>query len=160
MIAADKRFAVFCLLGLIAFHAAHVFEEAWGRFFLLSEVFGLGGYLALHWLLFLIPLVLLYYLLIGNSTAEKLAVAYAAFMILNGIGHNAATLITGRYFDGFAGGFTGIGLAAFGILYLFSGRRKADPFVKIPLTKNEYAEESHRPARRTNAAAGDRANRG
>jgi hypothetical protein len=31
-------------------------------------------------------------------------------MGLQGIGHNLATIITDRYFDGFAGGYTGIGL--------------------------------------------------
>lgn len=52
----------------------------------------------------------------------RAAALYANVMILNGVGHGLATLITGRYFDGFAGGITGIGLAVFGVLYLFSLR--------------------------------------
>jgi hypothetical protein len=40
-------------------------------------------------------------------------------MILNGIGHNMATLITGKYFGGFAGGFTGIGLVIIGSALLY-----------------------------------------
>jgi len=36
-------------------------------------------------------------------------------MTLNGLGHNIAVLVTGRYFDGFAGGYTGIGLVLVGL---------------------------------------------
>jgi hypothetical protein len=45
-------------------------------------------------------------------------------MALQGVGHNFVTIITGRYFDGFAGGFTGIGLFIIGTLlafYLYKG---------------------------------------
>lgn len=31
-------------------------------------------------------------------------------MGLQAIGHNIAAIVTGRYFDGFAGGYSGIGL--------------------------------------------------
>jgi hypothetical protein len=35
-------------------------------------------------------------------------------MAIQGIGHNVITIITEKYFDGYAGGFTGIGLFIIG----------------------------------------------
>ena len=51
---------------------------------------------------------------------------YAAIMTLNGVGHTVATLVTGRYWDGFAGGVTGIGLILIGLsmLYLLGKENK------------------------------------
>jgi hypothetical protein len=49
-------------------------------------------------------------------------------MILNGVGHNIATIVTGRYFGGFAGGYTGIGLIIIGsamIYYLLKAFRSS-----------------------------------
>jgi len=40
-------------------------------------------------------------------------------MVLQGIGHNVATIITGRYTDGFAGGYTGIGLIIIGSAMIY-----------------------------------------
>jgi hypothetical protein len=102
-------------LGMLAFHVAHVFEEVWGRFFLMNAVYGMGWYLAANWTLFCVPLVILYYLVIGKPWAFTLATIYTGVMILNGFGHNIATIVSGRYFDGFAGGFSGIGLVLIGI---------------------------------------------
>ena len=102
-------------LSLLAFHVAHVFEEVWGRFFLMNAVYGLGWYLVANWILLCIPLAILYLILLKKPLALKLGAIYTAVMILNGFGHNIATLVTGRYFDGFAGGFTGIGLVLVGI---------------------------------------------
>jgi hypothetical protein len=81
----------------------------------MNAVFGLGWYLVANWILFCIPLAVFYFLLRGKRWAYTLAQIYAAVMILNGIGHNAATILTGRYFNGFAGGITGIGLLLAGM---------------------------------------------
>jgi hypothetical protein len=106
---------VLLYLALLAFHVAHVFEEVWGRFFLMKAVFGMGLYLVANWVLFGLPLVVFYFILLEKPVALKLGAIYAAIMILNGFSHNLATIVTGRYFDGFAGGFTGIGLIIVGI---------------------------------------------
>jgi hypothetical protein len=45
-------------------------------------------------------------------------------MVLNGIGHNVATILTGRYFGGFAGCFTGIGLIILGGLLFYNLSKK------------------------------------
>lgn len=90
-------------------HIAHVFEEVWGRFWILNKV-GLELYLVINWVLFCIPVVLFYFVLNNKRWAYKLSILYAGFMGLQAISHNIATIITGRYFDGFAGSYTGIGL--------------------------------------------------
>ena len=53
-----------------------------------------------------------------------MSMVYAAIMTLNGLGHNVATLVTGRYWDGFAGGMTGIGLILIGTPLLYLLRKK------------------------------------
>lgn len=110
-------------LSLLAFHVAHVFEEVWGRFFLMNAVYGLRWYLVGNWILFCIPVIIFYFILLQKPLAFKLGVIYTAIMILNGFGHNIATIVTGRYFDGFAGGFTGIGLVLVGIPLIIFLRR-------------------------------------
>jgi hypothetical protein len=117
-----NRVILFYLLILVN-HVAHVFEEVWGRFWLLKKV-GLGKFLAINWLLFCIPVLLFYFILRDKRWAYKLSILYAGFMALQGMGHNVATIITDRYFNGFAGGFTGIGLMIIGTLlvyYLYKG---------------------------------------
>jgi hypothetical protein len=110
---------------MIMNHVAHVFEEILGRFWLLNKL-GLAKYLVINLVLFCIPLILLYFVLNGKLWAYKFSIAYAGFMAIQGIGHNVATIITGRYYDGFAGGFTGIGLIIIGfaiVYYLLSDIR-------------------------------------
>ena len=54
-------------------------------------------------------------------------------MILQGFGHTIATFITGRYFNGFAGGYTGIGLiiaGSFLIRYLVKGIRNGEKEIR------------------------------
>ena len=103
-----NRVILLYLLMLIG-HVAHVFEELWGRFWILNEV-GLGIYLAINWALFCIPVLLFYFVLNNKRWSYILSILYAGLMGLQGIGHNLAVIITGRYFNGFAGGYTGIAL--------------------------------------------------
>lgn len=100
---------IFLYLLMLIGHVAHVFEEIWGRFWMLNKV-GLGTYLAINLVLFCIPVLLFYFVLNNKRWAYILSIIYAGFMGLQGIGHNVATIITGRYINGFAGGYTGIGL--------------------------------------------------
>jgi len=109
-------------LALLAFHILHVFEEIWGRFWIMNQVFGLGLFLVVNWMLVCIPLAIFYFLWRGNRAARWLAMIYAVVMILNGVGHNVTTIVTGRYFDGFAGGISGIGLIVTGIPLLYQLR--------------------------------------
>lgn len=118
--AAGSR-AVPAYLGLLVFHAAHILEEVFGRFVVLHKL-GLAGFLAANWVLFCVPVVFFYFWLVGRRWARRMSVLYAAFMILNGLGHNVMTLTTGRYFDGYAGGLSGIGLVIAGTVFLRSLR--------------------------------------
>ena len=104
-------------------HVAHIFEEVWGRFWLMRAVYGLGWFLFLNWVLFCIPVALFYFVLQEKRYAYRLSIVYAGIMALNGVGHNVATIITGRYFDGFAGGFTGIGLVLIGLPMMYFLRK-------------------------------------
>jgi len=118
-----NKVVIFFLLMLVN-HVAHDFEEAWGRFWIMDSFFGMGWFLAANWLLFCIPVALFYFVLNEKRWAYRLSIIYAGIMILNGIGHNLATILTGRYFGGFAGGFTGIGLIIIGsalFYYLLKG---------------------------------------
>jgi hypothetical protein len=99
---------------LLLAHTAHIFEEIWGNFRVL-KVFGLGGFLIANWILYAIPLIILYYLIQGKNWAHYLALGYSGIMVLNGLGHNIAYILTGQYFGAFAGNFTGIALILIGI---------------------------------------------
>jgi hypothetical protein len=110
---AARHQAVAAYLSLVAFHAAHVLEEVFGRFVALHR-FGLAAFLAANWVLFCVPLFIFYFWLAGRRWARTMAMVYAGVMVLNGLGHNAMTLATGRYFDGYAGGFSGLGLIVAG----------------------------------------------
>lgn len=117
-----NRITIFYLFMLLA-HVAHVFEEIWGRFWLLNK-FGLGWYLACNWILLCLPVVLFFFILNDKNWAYKLSIVYAGFMGLQGIGHNIATIMTGKYFNGFAGGYSGIVLLIVSIpmiCYLIKG---------------------------------------
>jgi hypothetical protein len=74
----------------------------------------LSAFLAANWVLFCVPLLIFYFWLAGRRWARTMTAVYAGVMVLNGLGHNAMTLATGRYFDGYAGGFSGLGLIVAG----------------------------------------------
>jgi len=114
----NKNKLIILYLFMFINHVAHVFEETWGRFWILNTV-GLGLFLTINAFLFCIPVILFYFVLHNNRWAYMLSMVYAAFMALQGVGHIIATMITGKYFDGFAGGFTGIGLFLIGSLMIY-----------------------------------------
>ncbi len=109
----DRRI-IASYLGLLFFHIAHVFEEVWGHFWILDRM-GEGLYLIINLILFSIPLLFFYFILTGKRFGYILGIIYAAFMVLNGLGHIVAVIVTGSYFGGFAGSLSGIGLIIVGI---------------------------------------------
>jgi hypothetical protein len=116
----NKVILFYCLM--LAAHFAHVLEEIWGSFWLLNIV-GLAWYLIINWLLFCIPLGLFYYTLKRNLWAYNFSIVYALFMAIQGIGHLLLIFITGQYFDGYAGGFTGIALFIVGVPMVYYLRK-------------------------------------
>jgi hypothetical protein len=107
-----SRVAILYLL-MLTCQVAHVFEEIWGRFWLLNTFHSLALFLLANWVLFCIPVVFFCFVL-EKRWAYHLSMIYAGIMILNGLGHNVGLVATGRYFDGFAGGYTGIALVLVG----------------------------------------------
>jgi hypothetical protein len=120
----NTSLAIRLFLLMLAGHVAHILEEVWGRFWLTQAVYGMGWFLIANWILFCIPVGVLYFVLQGKRWAYSLSIVYASIMILNGIGHNVATIATGRYFDGFAGGYTGIGLVLIGLPMMYALRKE------------------------------------
>ena len=120
----NKNTLIPVYLLMLVVHVGHVLEEIWGRFWIMNAVLGLGWFLIVNWILFCIPVALFYGVLRGKYWAYALSMVYAAIMILNGLGHNLATLVTGRYRDGFAGGVTGIGLILIGLPLLYLLRKE------------------------------------
>jgi len=94
------------------FTVAHMFEEAWGGFWI-SHALGLGWFLLVNWLLLCIPAVFFYFILMDRRWAYYAGMLYGGFMALNGAGHIVLTLVTGRYPD-FAGSISGIALVITG----------------------------------------------
>ncbi|MDE3090517.1 MAG: hypothetical protein KGJ80_14140 [Chloroflexota bacterium] len=77
---------------------------------------GLPAFLMVSLILFVIPFVLCILVLLRQRWAYRLSILYAGIMVVNGGRHYATTVITGKYFDGCAGGSTGIGFAILGTL--------------------------------------------
>lgn len=109
----QKRVIQLYLLMMI-FHIAHLFEEIWGNFIMIDFFRGIGWFLAINWLIFILLMVLLYFILLRKLIAYYMGIFYASVMILNGLLHNIAFIVTGNYYGGYAGNFTGIGLVIIG----------------------------------------------
>lgn len=107
---------------MLFLHISHVFEEIWGEFTAIDVMDSLGLFLTVNLVIFALVLILLYTLIVGKRWAFIAAQVYAVAMIVNGIGHNAMVLITGRYFGGFAGSISGVGLAIAGVLLFIFAR--------------------------------------
>lgn len=105
---------------LLAVHIAHVFEEVWGRFQPLERIFGLGWFLLLNWIFLAAPMTVFFFILMRRRPAYVLGAIYAALMALNGLGHNIALAVTGRYFGGFAGAVSGVPMIILALLLLWA----------------------------------------
>ena len=130
----QSRLILFYLL-MLAAHVAHVFEEVWGRFWIMESVYGPGWFMVINWLLFLIPVTFFYFVLHKRRWAFQVSILYAGVMVLNGIVHNVGNIATGRYFGGFAGAYTGIMLILIGPPMIHYLRRE------MPPTSNVMGEE-------------------
>ena len=120
----NKNTIILVYLLMLVVHVGHVFEEVWGRFWIMNAIYGPGWFLVMNWILFCIPVSLFYGVLRDKHWAYALSMVYAVLMIFNSAGHNVATLVTGRYWDGFAGGVTGIGLIPIGLSMLYLLRKE------------------------------------
>jgi len=116
---ATKKRIILLYLVVVIFHVAHILEETGGQFWLIRVLGGLSIFLFVNWILFLIPMFLFYFVILDRRWAYYLSAVYVVIMIFNGIGHNMGALISKRYFNGYAGGFSGFGLVLSGIPLLY-----------------------------------------
>ena len=117
-----KKVVLFYLL-LLLFHTAHILEEVWAGFRPVGKYFSMETFIILNLTLYAVPLAFFYFYLLNKKWAYYISLAYAYLMILNGAVHNIATIVTGKYFGGFAGGFSGIGLIIFGVPLIYYLRK-------------------------------------
>jgi hypothetical protein len=111
----NQRSIVLLYLLLLLCHIVHVFEEIWGRFIAIEVIGSLTLFLAVNVLVFAVVLSILYFYLLEKRWAIYAAIFYAIAMSVNGLGHIAATLLTGHYFSGFAGAASGVALLIVGL---------------------------------------------
>ena len=114
-----KRRIIGLFLGLYFFHILHVLEEIWGEFRAM-RILGRNVFIAGNAFLLAIPLVVFFYVLDDRRLALRLGQIYGLIMILNGLGHGMAVLLTGHYFGYYAGAVSGIGLVALSIPLVIS----------------------------------------
>jgi len=113
----NKTTAAYVLL--LGGHALHVAEETWGHFRVMNMVGGTAPFLAINAVLFAIPVIFFISWRRGRRWAFWFSVVYAGFMAVQGLFHNLAWLVTGRYFNGFAGAVSGLWLIAAGVPLFF-----------------------------------------
>lgn len=77
----QNRVLVLYLLTLIA-HVGHMSEEFWGYRFLIDVFYRLDWFMSVNWLLFCVPVCLLYYVIRGKHWAFSLSILSAGIMIL------------------------------------------------------------------------------
>ncbi|MDD5362422.1 MAG: hypothetical protein PHN88_09840 [Ignavibacteria bacterium] len=122
-----RRKVILFYLLLLLFHAAHILEEVWAKFWPVGRYYSMETFILLNWILFALPIACFYFYLLDKKWAYYTGLIYAFIMILNGLGHNIATIVTGKYFGGFAGGFSGIGLILSGIpLFCYLRKEKIE----------------------------------
>lgn len=109
---------------MLIFHIIHIFEEVLAGFHIIDEIFGIRYFLILNLILFIIPLAMIFYLIRNKTFAAYFSLLYAGIMIINGLAHIIATVVTGRYFGGYAGGISGTGMVITGFFLIIFIRRK------------------------------------
>ncbi len=73
---------------LLLVHLFHIFEEIFGDSYFIEGVYGgVLTFFLIQFFLFLIPLILLIFILQKNVLACKIAWTYPAFMLLDGADH-------------------------------------------------------------------------
>ena len=118
-----KIFVYYILL--LLFHILHVVEEIFGNAYFIESFYGgLRNFLLIMILLWVIPAIILYFLLKRNKTAIYLSLIYSIIIIIDGLDHIIEFFIIGKYFNGAAGLFTGIIFLPLGILLIISLRRE------------------------------------
>ncbi len=109
------RKIIILYIGLLIAYIAHVVEEIMGDFIIIKLLGSIYIFIVINIAMFLVLLMILFFLRQGKRLATLIAIFISVIMFANGFLHILATLITGRYFNGFAGAFTGIALILFSV---------------------------------------------
>lgn len=88
-----SRLLLTYILMLIA-HQAQIFEELWNHSFLLTAL-GDGVYILASWLLFCIPITILYFVFLDKKWAYYLSFVYAVFMMFQGVERIVLSFVEG-----------------------------------------------------------------
>lgn len=111
-----KRKVIFVFVLLLVMHVLHVFEELFGNAYFIDSFYnGLTGFLIINIILWIIPLILLFYVMKKKKMAYYLSIIYGLIMVIDGLDH---------IIRNYAGFYTGILLVIIGfllILYLYKG---------------------------------------
>lgn len=75
-------------------HQAQIFEELWDHSILVTSI-GENGYIMLNWLLFCIPLAMLYFIFVDNKWAYYLSVIYTIIMMFLGVERIVMSFVQG-----------------------------------------------------------------
>ena len=117
------KFFVYYVL-LLLFHMLHVVEEIFGKAYFIESFYGgLRNFLLIMALLWIVPAILLYFLLKRNKAAIYLSFIYPIILVIDGLDHIIEFFIIEKYFNGAAGLFTGIAFLPLGLLLIISLRR-------------------------------------
>ena len=114
---------------MLILHQAHVFEEVWGYSWIVNLFNSVGKFLAINWVLYSISVIILYFILQKRIAGYQLGMLYSLLMILSGVLHITGYLVTSRYFGGFAGALSSLGIILIGIP-LFISLRRALPILQ------------------------------
>lgn len=88
-----SRLILLYILTLIA-HQAQIFEELWDHSFLVTSL-GDNVYIMLNWVLFCIPLALLYFIFVDKKWAYYLAAVYSIIMMFQGVERIVMSFVQG-----------------------------------------------------------------
>jgi hypothetical protein len=89
-----SRLILLYILTLMA-HQAQIFEELWDHTILVTSL-GENGYIILNWILFCIPLALLYFIFTDKKWAYYLSAAYALIMMFQGVERIIISFVQGN----------------------------------------------------------------
>ncbi len=102
----------------------HVGEEILGNAYFIQSFYGGSTYFLIAMLLFLcVPIVLLQYVKQNRHWAYRFSFVYAIVLIIDGIDHLIEYAVLGKYFNGAAGVYTGIGLIGIGFALAMALRK-------------------------------------
>ena len=108
-----SRLILLYILMLIA-HQAQIFEELWDHSILVTSL-GENVYVLMNWVLFCLPLVLLYFIFVDKKWAYYLSALYSIIMMFQGVERIVMSFVQGALAETFPIVLTGALIYLIGI---------------------------------------------